>query len=111
MNSSRENPDSEETGYAVGEIVTLTCEEHLANARLIAAAPELLAATQWFLSEMEAGTIVRDITKDGDPDWSLKMLRFVSGLQKAQTAVAKATQSCDTAAFIVTTPGSYTNFP
>lgn len=65
-------------------------DEDKANANLIAAAPELLEACKWFVGALETGLLVRDITKDGQPDWSIKMLSFVKELQNAQTAIAKA---------------------
>lgn len=59
-------------------------------ARLIAAAPDLLAACKFFMSSLEEHTLIRDITKDGEPDWALKMTDFVRQLQKAEAAIAKA---------------------
>lgn len=63
---------------------------HDDNAQLIAAAPELLASLKALLGDIESGLLVRDITRDGDPNWSAQMLDFVRRLQAAQAAVAKA---------------------
>ncbi len=38
---------------------------------------------------IEDGTLVRDITKDGESDWALKMMRFTADLQAAQTVLAE----------------------
>lgn len=61
-----------------------------ANARLIAAAPELLEACKWFMQALEDGRLVRDITKDARPDWAMQMLNLTRDLLKAQQAIAKA---------------------
>ncbi len=61
-----------------------------ANARLIAAAPELLEACKWFLAQLESGMLVRDITKDAEPMWGTRMMRFVAGIGNAARAIAKA---------------------
>lgn len=61
-----------------------------ANARLIAAAPELLEALQGLFELIERGDLVRDITRDDDQNWSMKILDFVPRIQKAQLAIAKA---------------------
>lgn len=63
----------------------------VANARLIAAAPELLAGLKDVFALMQEGFLVRDISKDGDPLWALNSLRFVTRLKEAADAVAKAT--------------------
>ena len=61
-----------------------------ANARLIAAAPELLAALKAVLSDIDSGVLVRDVTRDGQPGWAMTMIAFVQRLQAAQRAVLKA---------------------
>jgi hypothetical protein len=64
-----------------------------ANARLIAAAPELLASLQEIFGMLERGELVREISNDGHPDWALFMLDFVPKLTRAQMAIFKATGS------------------
>lgn len=64
--------------------------ELLANARLMAAAPDLLAALKSLLHDIDTGLLVRDITRDGEAGWAMNMLEFVQRLQAAQSAVAKA---------------------
>lgn len=61
-----------------------------ANARLIAAAPDLLEACKLMFGYIEDGTLVRDIGKDGDANWGLMMMRFVGALNKIQAAISKA---------------------
>ena len=65
-------------------------EEQVANARLIAAAPELLEACQWFIKQLDDGVLVRDISRDGEPGWPMRMLGFTGALAKAVAAIAKA---------------------
>ena len=52
------------TDYTIGA----TPGEAAANARLIAAAPELLEACKWFMAQLDAGHLVRDTSRDGEPD-------------------------------------------
>lgn len=52
---------------------------------------ELVDALKGLFELIERGDLVRDITRDGDPDWAIKMFDFVPRLQKAQAAIAKAT--------------------
>jgi hypothetical protein len=61
-----------------------------ANANLIAASPELLESCKWFIGELEAGNLVRDISRDAQADWLMRMMQFTINLQKAVSAVAKA---------------------
>lgn len=61
------------------------------NARLIAAAPNLLESLTWIFGEIEKGNLVRDISKDADNGFAIRMMQFISGLGKAQAAIAKAT--------------------
>ncbi len=60
------------------------------NARLIAAAPELLEALKLVWSMFDDGRIVRNIANDHNPDWALKMLTFARELQAISAAIAKA---------------------
>ena len=70
------------------------CQAHTPErARLIAAAPDLLEACKWFVSQLQTGTIVRDITKDAQSDWdiwAMRTMHFTVDLRKAVSAVAKA---------------------
>lgn len=58
-----------------------------ANARLHAAAPELLHRLKWFMSMLECGTLVRDISQDSGRDFPIRMAGFVSNLKKAQVLI------------------------
>lgn len=60
-----------------------------ANARLIAAAPDLLDALKDLFGYIENGTLVRNITGDDKPDWAVKLLPFMTTLNKVQAAIAK----------------------
>lgn len=64
--------------------------EVAANARLIAAAPELLEALKSLWARIENGDLVRDISKDEDSDFAIKMMFFVNDLNKAKAAILKA---------------------
>ena len=59
-------------------------------AALISDRDELLTACKWFVDQLERGVIVRDITKDAQPDWAMRMRHFVIDLQKVIQAIAKA---------------------
>lgn len=61
-----------------------------ANARLVAAAPELLAALKDVFKMMDEGYLVRDVSNDGDQLWALTALRIVTRLKNMDTAIAKA---------------------
>lgn len=64
--------------------------EMAANACLIAAAPDLLAALKSIMARIEDGTLVRSIENDASPAWALSSLRLVAGLSAAQNAIVKA---------------------
>jgi RecJ-like exonuclease len=51
---------------------------------------ELLEACEWFVSQLESGELVRDITRDHQADWAKRMMLFATALNKAQTAIARA---------------------
>ena len=61
-----------------------------ANARLIAAAPELYDTLKRILDGFAQGVFVRDVTYDANPDWAIKLLPFLKLLGEAQTAIFKA---------------------
>ena len=52
--------------------------------------PDLLATCKWFIAELESGNLVRDISRDAQADWPMRMMRFTLDLQKAVSAIAKA---------------------
>ncbi len=80
----------EESCLVVAEIMGERPEIYKANARLIAAAPELLEALKLIWQMFEDGRIVRNIANDHQPDWALKMLNFTRELQTIQLVIAKA---------------------
>lgn len=61
-----------------------------ANARLIAAAPELLEACKALFGLVESGHLVRDVSGDVNPGWVIKELGLVRALSQAKEAIAKA---------------------
>ena len=60
------------------------------NANLIAAAPDLLEALKDIFALMDEGILVRDISNDHKPDWSIKALKLTQILKTAYDAIAKA---------------------
>lgn len=58
--------------------------------RLIAAAPDLLAALKDMFALMDEGLLVRDTEGDGKSGWSIRVLGLVSRLKAADAAIAKA---------------------
>lgn len=64
--------------------------EERANARLIAAAPDLLKACRFLFGAIADGDLVRDISKDSSSAWALKMMKFVTDLGQVQLAINKA---------------------
>src|SRR5271166_2167320 len=76
-----------------GEVIALVTkqrEQTVSDALLISVAPQLLASCKWFVSQLESGALVRDISKDSQQDWIKRMVEFTSNLQKAVSAIAKA---------------------
>lgn len=39
---------------------------------------------------IDAGVFVRDVSRDADPDWCLKMIPFVQRLKKARAALGES---------------------
>ena len=72
-------------GYQGGMV-----DEAKGNAHLIAAAPELLEAAKDITAMIDSGFLVRDITKDGQPQWAMKTMTFVMRLNKFVEAIAHA---------------------
>ena len=50
----------------------------------------LVDALAGLLNDIETGLLVRDVTRDVEPDWASNMMAFVQRLQKAQAALATA---------------------
>lgn len=50
----------------------------------------LRKALDKFFSWLDEGLLVRDITKDAQSDWALRMMHFVKDLGEARAALAKA---------------------
>ena len=69
----------------------VTYEEQQANARLIAAAPEMFEALNRIYEEFEAGTLGRNIESDGVDGWAIRAARGIRALAMVKQAIAKAT--------------------
>jgi hypothetical protein len=71
--------------------VTLTMHgNEEANARLIAAAPDLLAACRAVLEQFDSGALVRNTESDGLSDWALRAVKPLKALADMKAAIAKA---------------------
>ncbi len=81
---------STELRRSTGSMPGVSAEEVDRVRRIEKVALELLAGCKWFLKQMEDGFIVRDITRDAQEDWAMRMVSFVSELQIIQRSVAKA---------------------
>jgi hypothetical protein len=51
---------------------------------------QLLAALKSIMSHLDSGVLVRDVSRDGEPGWAIRMLPLVGDLQSAAVAIAKA---------------------
>lgn len=69
----------------------LTEDEHEANAKLIAAAPELLQVLTQLLKAIDDGLLVRDISEDHKDDFAIRQLPLLKVLKESQEAIKKAT--------------------
>lgn len=67
-------------------------EENNANAKLIAAAPELLEALNDFYTLIDSGDLVRDISKDNDFTYFTRQgIRITNAIVSMNEAIKKAT--------------------
>jgi len=64
--------------------------EDRANARLIAAAPELLEALKWFVSNDDTNEGDEPMPKYGGQSWNEINAFWIDGLNRARAAIAKA---------------------
>lgn len=63
-------------------------ERAITEAREISDA--LLHSLQWLMAMLDCGTLVRNIERDMEPDFAIRMVGFVTNLKKAAAAIAKA---------------------
>lgn len=72
-----------------GDILVATIRTEDA-ARLIAAAPDLLAALRELFGLVEDGTLVRNTVDDAQPGWAVKQIPLVKALANAREVIARA---------------------
>jgi len=60
------------------------------DAKLAAAGPEMLTALEVLVELIDSGQLVRDISRDHEPGFAMKMLKFVPKIKQAVDAIAKA---------------------
>lgn len=78
-------------GYPdTGELAEESEQIKKANARLIAAAPDLLEALKRIMDGFDAGVWCRSIKDDNDPMWAIKIIGRVQALGAAVAAIQKA---------------------
>lgn len=76
-------------GGCEAELAGRICVE--ANARLMAAAPDLLAALKDVYALLDSGVLVRDVSRDHEPGWAMKALDLTLKIKRGADAIAKAT--------------------
>ena len=59
------------------------------NNRLKELNGELAEIAKKFLGYLESGTLIRDISKDSEPGWHLRMMTFVCDLKKFEEVISK----------------------
>lgn len=57
---------------------------------VIMATEALLKSCKWFMKQLDDGVLVRDISRDGEPGWSLRMLKFTASLSEVSIAIEEA---------------------
>ena len=104
LDSDRETPTIWEGGNQIAEVECGIHKENLANARLIAAAPEtaaerdslreinkeLVKMLDWFMDKLDDKTLVRDISRDHESGFHMRMMVFTERLSHAATLVGNA---------------------
>jgi hypothetical protein len=82
MNDDAFTENESDSGRALvnAEFIVRACNSH----------QELVAALEALMADIDSGVLVRDITRDAEPGWHMRMLAFVGRLHAAQAAVAKA---------------------
>jgi hypothetical protein len=72
-------------------VSSIDAKEAHANARLISAAPDLLAALQWMVENDDTREGEDPVESLGGETWSEYNEYWIEGLNKARAAIAKAT--------------------
>jgi hypothetical protein len=88
-----EDPSRREDGVKICEVLPFVedwTELEIANAHLIAAAPELLEALKAVWNLIECGQLRRNTSDDANPDFAMRQIPFVMALKAMETAIAKA---------------------
>ena len=83
-------PHCDNMVIAQRNIGTPNGDEGVANARLMAAAPDLLSALKAVMHGFESGVLCRNTDSDGLSDWAIKAAPSLLALGMARVAIAKA---------------------